>query len=151
MSTEHNRKNGSNTEGRDQRGRFAPGNAGKPVGARHRATKAVETLLAGQAEQLTSKAIELALAGDTTALRLCLERLASPRKDAPIAVELPDVETAQDVVRASTALLRAVADGVITPSEAQAVGTLIGAHSRILELHELEARLRRIEEGNRNA
>jgi hypothetical protein len=36
---------------------------------------AAEALLDGEAQALTRKAIELALAGDTTALRLSLERI----------------------------------------------------------------------------
>ena len=65
--------------GRDQAGRFAKGHsgnpAGKPPGCRHRATRAAEALLAGEAGALTRKAIETALQGDVAALRLCLERL----------------------------------------------------------------------------
>jgi hypothetical protein len=41
---------------------------------------AAEALLDGEAEALTRKAVELALAGDTVALRLCLERLLPPRR-----------------------------------------------------------------------
>jgi hypothetical protein len=62
-----------------QGGQFAPGcsgnPAGKKAGARHQATKAALALLSGG---LTRKAVELALAGDVTALRLCLERLVPP-------------------------------------------------------------------------
>ena len=35
------------------------------------------------------RAVELALAGDTNALRLCLDRLAPPRKDAPVQFAMP--------------------------------------------------------------
>jgi hypothetical protein len=41
-------------------------------------------LLEGQAEKLTEKAIQMALAGDVTAMRLCLKRLAPAPKDRPI-------------------------------------------------------------------
>jgi hypothetical protein len=56
---------------RNQRGRpFVKGQsgclAGKPKGARHRTTLAVEALLDGEAEALTRKVIELALTGDST-------------------------------------------------------------------------------------
>ena len=54
--------------------------AGRPPGSRNRATIAAEALLEGEAQALTRKAIELALAGDTTALRLCLERIVPQRK-----------------------------------------------------------------------
>jgi hypothetical protein len=56
--------------GRNTDGTFAPGNPGKPRGARHRATQAVLALLNGQAEALTRKAVDMALYGDVTALRL---------------------------------------------------------------------------------
>ncbi len=45
-------------------------------------------LAGGQAETITQKAVDLALGGDSTALRLCLERLAPARKDAPVSFEL---------------------------------------------------------------
>ena len=41
-------------------------------------------LLDGEAEALTRKAVDLALEGDTTALRLCLERIAPPQRDAHV-------------------------------------------------------------------
>src|SRR5215204_4346329 len=56
-------------------GRFKPGNPGRPKGARHKTTLAIEALLDGEAEALTRKAIELAKAGDLVALRLCLDRI----------------------------------------------------------------------------
>jgi hypothetical protein len=55
--------------------------AGRPKGARNKATVASETLLDGEAEAITRKAVEMALDGDTTALRLVMERILPPRKD----------------------------------------------------------------------
>jgi len=52
---------------RELQGRFKPGQsgnpAGRPHGARHKTTLAVEALLDGEAEGLTRKAVEMALAG----------------------------------------------------------------------------------------
>ncbi|MGO9427565.1 DUF5681 domain-containing protein [Rhodoblastus sp.] len=113
-----------------QRGRpFQPGQsgnpAGKPKGARNRSTIAAEALLDGEAKALTRKAIELALGGDTAALRLCMERLLPPRKDRPISLELPPIASAGDVAKAVRAVLAAVAEGRITLSEAGEVMGLI--------------------------
>jgi hypothetical protein len=47
----------------------------------------------GQAEALTQKAIDLALAGDLGALRICLDRVLPPRKDRPVAFEIPPITT----------------------------------------------------------
>ena len=49
--------------------------AGRPTGSRNKATLYFEELLDGQGEALIKKAVELSLKGDTTALRLCLERI----------------------------------------------------------------------------
>jgi hypothetical protein len=69
--TEQPRINAPKTRGRP----FQPGNAGRPRGSRGKATVAAEKLLDGEAKALTRKAIDLAKEGDTTALRLCLERI----------------------------------------------------------------------------
>ena len=44
--------------------------AGRPRGSRNHSTLMAEILLEGEAEALTRRAIELALEGDTTALKL---------------------------------------------------------------------------------
>ena len=136
------RKYGANTV----ETRFQPGNPGKPRGARHRTTRAVEALLDGQHEALTQVAIGKALEGDMVALRLCLDRIAPARKDAPVSVTLPPVRTAQDAVGASAALLEAVAAGDVTPDEAGRVMALLTAHKGLLEAGELEERIAALEQ-----
>jgi hypothetical protein len=89
-------------------------------------------MLEGEVQALTRKAIELAKAGDTTALRLCLERLLPPRKDRPISFELPPIQSPEDSAKAISAVLAAVAEGRITPSEAVIVMGLIEAHGRVV-------------------
>ncbi|MFN3641957.1 MAG: DUF5681 domain-containing protein [Gemmobacter sp.] len=139
------RNYGKVTAGRDGRGRFTTGNSGRPHGARHKTTLAVMALLDGEAEALTRRAVELALGGDVTALRLCLERIAPPRKDAPVTVKLPAMHSAADTVRAAGAVLDAVAAGELTPTEGAHVMALVEAFRRTLEVSELEARLAALE------
>jgi hypothetical protein len=123
--------------------------AGRPKGARHKYLVAIEALLDGEAEGLTRKAIELALAGDTTALRLCLERILPPRRDRPVAVELPPIEGVQDLTKATAAILEVVAAGEMTPAEAGEVAKLIEGHRKAIEMADLEERVRRLEEGQK--
>jgi hypothetical protein len=134
-----------------QRGRpFAPGQsgnpAGKPKGTRHKATLAMEALLDGEVEALTRKAVEMSLAGDTTALRLCLDRIAPVRRDRPVTFDLPELRTAGDAVKAASAILDAVSAGQVTPGEAAELGKLVEAFARTLEVAELEGRIARLEE-----
>lgn len=134
-------------EGRNTDGTFAPGNqiGGKPKGARSKVTRAIEALLEGEHEALTRKAIDKALEGDSVALRLCLDRLAPPRKDSAIEFELPPVKSAEDAVAASAALLGAVAAGEVTPDEAGRVMALLVSHKAIVEAGDLERRIAELE------
>lgn len=144
---------GPENTGRKQDGTFAPGRsgnpAGKPKGTRHATTMAVEALLQGEHEGLTRKAIEMALGGDGRALRLCLDRIAPPRKDVPISFELPPIETADDALKASSALLQAVAGGEVTPDEAGRVMALLTAHKTLVETSDLETRISALEEAKK--
>jgi hypothetical protein len=130
-------------------GQFRPGKsgnpAGKPKGALNHATRAVMALLDGEAEALTRKAVELALGGDPTALRLCLERLAPPAKDRPIKVSLPPLENMTDASRAMAAVVGEMAAGAITPSEAVAVAGVLEGYRRIIETADFEQRIEALE------
>ena len=96
---------------------------------------AIESLLEGEGEALTRKAIELAKAGDMAALRLCLERILPARKDRPVQFELPPVNNSAG----------AVATGEITPGEAFEVSRIIEAFTETLKVNELEFRIAALE------
>lgn len=130
---------------RNTKGQFLPGNPGKPKGARHRATRAALALLDNESESITRQAIECALAGDTTALRLCLERIAPPPKDSPVRFKLPKIETATDAAQAAGAILKAVSESKLTPSEGAHVMALIETFRRTIETSELEQRVEKLE------
>jgi hypothetical protein len=135
--------------GRIQGGQFPRGKSGnpsgKPKGARHRTTLAVERLLEGEAEEIGRKAIELAKAGDTVALRLCLERIAPVRKGSPISLTLPIMLTPADVTTAMSAIISQMAEGEITPDEAAVAASVIETKRKVLETEELDRRLLAIE------
>jgi hypothetical protein len=131
--------------GRSADGTFTNGNAGRPKGARNRTTQAVMALLEGEAEALSRKAVDMALAGDSVALRLCLDRLAPPRKDSPVQFSLPRMTTARDAAQAAGAVLQAVSEGDLTPTEGAQVMGLVDSFRRTLEVTELEARMAALE------
>ncbi len=118
---------------------------GRPVGSKHRATILAENLIDGQAQKLAQKAVDMALRGDVAALRLCLERLVPPRKERSVSFDLPKVETAADVLAAKSAVIEAVASGLLAPLEAQAMSTLLDGVSRTLEAQQFEERLAALE------
>ncbi len=136
------RNNAASTRGRP----FPAGNPGRQKGTRNKATLAAEALLDGEVEALTRKVVDMALAGDTTALRLCLERIAPPRRDRPVPFTLPKMESADDAVKAGAALLEAVAAGDLTPMEANELGRLVESYVKALEVSDLAKRLDRLEQ-----
>jgi hypothetical protein len=136
------RKSAGNARGRP----FPPGNPGKAKGTRNRATVAAESLLDGEAEALTRKAIGMALAGDGIALRLCLDRIIPPRRGRPVQFELPALETASDLPKALGALLEQTAAGAISPEEAATITGVIEAKRKALETLELEGRIAALEQ-----
>jgi hypothetical protein len=101
-------------------------------------------LLAGEAKALTRKAIELALQGDTTALRLCLDRVAPVRKGT-VRTYLPPVNTPGDLVAALGTISEAVTRGELTPDEGQSIVAILEGQRRAIETVELEQRIVRLE------
>src|SRR5579885_3459071 len=143
--TSGSRKNASKTRGGRPWAAFPPGNPGRAKGARHRATLAAEALLDGEAERLSRKAVEMALAGDITALPLCLDRILPPRRERPVNFTLPGLREPADAVDAMAAITGAVSTAEITPGEAAELARLVEAFVRALEANALEQRLRVIE------
>jgi hypothetical protein len=129
--------------------RWRPGQSGnpggRPLGSRHRATVLAESLLDGQTTELVQKTIDLALAGDTTALRLCLERIIPPRRDRPVNFRLPTINSATDALAAIEAITDGVATGEVTPAEAAELAKVVEAYRNAVETVEIERRLSALE------
>jgi hypothetical protein len=130
-------------------GRFKPGQSGnpsgRPKGARHATTLAIEALLDGEAETITRKAIDAAKGGDMVAIRLVLDRICPPRKTRPIHIDLPLISGASDVANAQQEVLRATCAGELLLEEAQALSGLLDARRKALETEELEMRIQDLE------
>ena len=112
---------------------FKPGNPGRPGGARNRRSRIVESLLDGELEEMTRKLMRMAMNGDMTALRLCINRAAPAEKEAPIDFELPRLDTRDDVAEASKRLMAALAEGDVTATAAGRVMSLLIHHLSIIE------------------
>lgn len=138
------------TPPRKARGRpFAKGKSGNPAGrqpgSRNRASLAAEALLDGEAEMLTRRAVELAVAGDPTALKLCLDRILAPRRERAVRFSLPPIDSAADIARAMGAVAAAVAKGALTPGEADAFAHIVDTFVRAIETSDFDRRLQALE------
>ena len=64
-------------------------------------------------------------------------------------LELPPLEGVQDLTKATSGLLEAVAAGDLTPAEAGEVAKLIEGHRKAIETADLEERVLRLEDGQK--
>lgn len=100
-------------------------------------------LLVPHASDLVAKAVEMALAGDASALRICIDRLIPPAKARDDPVSLPF--EAGTLSEKGQAVLDAMGKGEIAPDVATAVLQGIAAQVRIVEADEIERRLAALE------
>ena len=131
-------------------GKFRKGESGNPAGrkagSRNKASLAVEALIDGEAEKLSRKAVEMALDGNAVALRLCLERIAPPRRGRSVSLDFGTVKTSADLADAQASVLSAMASGDLTIEEAADAAKVIEAVGAAYERREMEARLAALEE-----
>lgn len=129
--------------------KFKPGQSGNPSGRpKDTHTAALRALLRPHAEDMVAKAVELAKGGDTTALRLCLERILPPLKGKDTAVSVPAIASAHTLAEKAHAVMDAAADGSITPTEAATLMQSLTGLSRVIEINDLEKRIAVLEENH---
>lgn len=127
--------------------KFQPGQSGNPKGRPPGTGKTAKlrALLEPDAPKLVQKARELALEGDTAALRLCIERLIPPLKTRDEAVTVNGLRGDQSLTEQGSAIVNALAAGQVTPSEAASLMQTVTAQARIIEIEDLAARIERLE------
>ena len=126
------------------RGRpFHQGNPGRPRGSKNRTTMLAAALLEGEAEGLVRKGIEAALRGNIPMLLFLLSRML-PR-DRRIKLDLPPMNFADDAVEAHGYVLRAVTEGIISPSEGAQLAALLNSYAKAIDLADVVKRLDALE------
>jgi len=137
------RKIRPDTDGRDEMGRFATGNVGRPSGSKNRTTAIARALLLEEGAELVKKGIDLAKSGDVQMLKFFLDRLLP--KERLIQLDLPALDFADDAIDAMAAVTDAITNGHITTSEGAALTSMICGYSRTLEVAELSRRIDELE------
>ena len=127
-------------------------------GARVQGARRAADLRDAMGKVLTPKRIQAVVATlvkaavqkeDVGAARLLLERTFGRPRPEPmsgVALDLPDgLQTPSDVRKATAALLRAVAEGSVTPEDAQKAASVVEAARKSIETEELEKRIAELE------
>jgi hypothetical protein len=132
---------------------FEAGNTlgkGRPLGSRNKRSVLV-ALMEDHGEAMIKQCQVLALKGDATALRLCIERLMPPCRASHHAFRLPPMKTMADLGKALPAVAREVARGRLGAQEGEALSRMIETQRRTIESEDFEKRLRAVEKARKRA
>lgn len=122
---------------------WQPGESGNAKGRPPKGTATADALRASiRSAEVLATVQDMALSGDMVACRILLDRVLPPLKasDTPAPVALPP-----DLTEAATAVLQAIAGGLLTPDQGQAVASVLASLARVKEATELEARITALE------
>ncbi len=97
---------------------------GRPRGALSKRTQLAK-LLEPYAESLVAKTVELALAGDVNALRICIERLIPKVQREPLCLSVSDDYSQEKLSQLKNTILHATLNGQIDVDDAEKLIQLI--------------------------
>lgn len=138
-----------NTGEIQEKGRFRKGKSGnpsgRPQGTRNNATVLAERLLEDQTREICAAVVAEARTGNMQAAKIVLDRILPTKKDRPIRIDLPEMNSSTDLANSMSCVINAVGSGQISPSEGEAIARIIDIHAKTLELNEFEQRLSALE------
>src|ERR1043166_5051958 len=105
--------------------------AGRPPGSRNKKSIALEEAFEEHAEEILKEVVGRAKEGEKAAMRLCMERMLAPKRERPVAIDLPVIETPADARKALAVVTAELAEGGLTITEAT---RLVGLIQRMLRL-----------------
>ncbi len=130
---------------------FEPGQSGnpsgRPIGIVDKRIKHRELFLA-RAPELINKAIDMALAGDVAAMKLCIDRIApkisNDNLESPITVG--DMKNPSHLLDVGSHVILEVAAGRLDSQNAKALSTLLENQRKLIELLDLRNILDQLKE-----
>jgi hypothetical protein len=79
-------------------------------------------------------------------MRLCVERMMPPRRERPVPLPLPRIESEADARRASSKVIEALSEGEVTPKEAEQLLRAVAGAGVIMQSGEMAERVKWIQE-----
>jgi len=133
-----------------KQGKFSKGRLGnpfgRPKGIRNKVTVAAEALFEGEIEGICRKALEEAKRGNIQAIKLVLDRILPPKKEASIFIDLPTMKTSSDILEAIHRVAQAISRGELSPTEGDCLTRIIERQAKVIEMNDFEERLKKLEE-----
>lgn len=121
--------------------------AGRPLNRPDRRSQYRE-LFESHAPALINKAIEMALDGDTQAMKLCMERIMPKLTGHHVKFELPDAQLSNPdyLMNLSISVINQIATGEITTEQAKHISAVLESQRKMTETTELSTLLDELKE-----
>lgn len=128
--------------------KFKPGKSGNPNGRPKGSdyAKQFRELIGSESEELVKVAVDEAKSGNTTALKLCIDRLYPQTKarDEPVDINELDIQTS--LVEQGNQVLTSLVKKEISPSEACSVMSALTQKAKLIETEDLIKRVEKLED-----
>jgi hypothetical protein len=76
---------------------------------------------------------------------MCLDRIIAPRRERPIQLGIPPIRSASDIAAAMGAIVKAAAQGTITPDDAFKLSQMVDTFVRAIDTSDFDRRLQILE------
>lgn len=130
-------------------GKFQKGRSGNPKGkmrgTKNKVTLVAEMMLQGELENICRRLIQEAISGNMQAIKMILDRILPPKRDLPVAIDLPKLENSSDALEAMASITMAISNGKISVSEGESLSRIVDIYVKAIEVHDCEMRINRIE------
>lgn len=128
---------------------FIPGKSGnergRPLGSSDKRTR-LRQLLEPHAEELITILVNQAKKGDSTALKLCIDRLIPRAKNDTVDITFPKDLAGHSILQVSEQILRGLENRSITPDEAKTLFEVVKSYCSTTVVAEMNRRLDVLEE-----
>jgi len=125
------------------------GESGNPAGRPPGMGKVTQyrAMLQSHAAELIQIAVDQAKAGDSAALKLCIDRLLPPYRPEAMPVEFA-MSQAGRLTKMGESILSAVSNGDLSPEQGAKLLQALAGQARLIEVEELEQRIKALEQSH---
>lgn len=122
---------------------FKPGQSGNPTGRKPGTLNKKLELLRSNDKKLQAKVLDMAMEGDVAALKIIADRLWPRIRAQAAAIQIDAV--GEGIAEQGRKIIDAALSGEVTPDVLRDLLMALYAHGRLIEMTELESRLRQLE------